>query len=296
MTRREGAMKAEIVSCRTSDEVRLDGALLTPEQPLAHALCDAVLFVHGSGGNFYRGLAGLPEELRKAGLRVAAFNNSGHDLVWGAPGRFFGNAFEILDRCLLDLDAQLGWLEESGFRRIAIVGVSMGAVKAVYYAAHVADPRVTAIVPVSPVRLSYSYFMRSEDAGVFEETYRKAEALIAAGEPDALFPTRFPLPHLWSARAYVDKHNVDERYNIERFIGRVRCPIFIAVGGLETHPRLRDAAADAFKIVSGEERNRLLIDPEADHGFPGKASELAAAITTWLLETAPLSALEETPA
>ncbi|HEY7269327.1 MAG TPA: alpha/beta fold hydrolase [Dehalococcoidia bacterium] len=285
-------MHAEIISCRTSDEIRLDGAFLTPEVPLAQALCDAVLFVHGSGSNFYRGLGGLPEELRKTGFPVAAFNNRGHDLAWGVPGNLRGNAFEILDRCRLDLDAQLGWLEEIGYNRIAIVGVSMGAVKSIYYAAHVADRRVAAIVPVSPNRLSYSYFMKSEAAQVFDETYKRAEALIAAGQPDAVFPTAFPLPHLWSAAAYVDKHNADERYNIERFIDKVTCPIFIAGGGLERHPRLRDGAADAFAIVAGDERNRLLIDPEADHGFPGKSAELASAITTWLLERAPLAALE----
>jgi alpha/beta superfamily hydrolase len=108
-----------------------------------------------------------------------------------------------------------------------------------------------------------------------------------------VFPVTFPIPHLFSARSYVDKHNADERYNIMRFIHKVPCPIFLAAGGLEVHPRLRDCATDAYKLVSSDRRNRLLVMPDADHGFPGKADELAAALDAWFLESAPIAALGE---
>ncbi len=285
-------MLADLVSVTTSDDIRLDGAFLEPERARADAFCDAILFVHGSSGNFYRGLSGTPAQLQAAGYPVVSFNTTAHDLVWGRPGAFFGNAFEILDRCRLDLDAAIGWLQERGFKRIAISGVSMGAVRVIYYQAKTQDERVCAVIPISPVRLSYSYFMRSEMANDFQRYYNKAQKLMDAGEPDALFPVTFPIPHLFSARAYLDKHNVDERYNVMRYVDQVRRPLFLAAGSLETHPRLRDCARDAYALVKDDPANRLWIMEGADHGFPGKAPELAAEILSWL---ASLSAVPARP-
>lgn len=262
-------MQVELVKTVTSDEIVLDGAFFAPEDngPQDRAI-DAILMVHGSAGSFYGGLiADQAERFRNAGYAVASFNTTGHSLVWGQAGSFFGNATEILDRCRLDIAAGIDWLESRRYRRIAIFGHSMGAVKVVYYQAFVQDPRVAAVISSSPVRLSHNYFLQSEGAEEYRQHYEKAKALIDAGRPDAFFETTFPMPHLFSARGYIDKHGPEERYTLTKYTNRVKCPLLIMAGSLETHPRLLDCAKDMYATITDNPNAKLVIQEGADHGW-----------------------------
>lgn len=276
-------MQAELVQTTTSDGIALAGAFFAPQALASPGRpVEAMLLVHGSGSNFYSGLVPpLAARLRDAGYATAAFNTTGHELVWGAPGRFFGNAYEILDRCRIDLDAAITWLAERGYRRIGILGHSMGAVKVVYYQAQVQDPRVIAVIAVSPVRLSHAYFLASEAAEEHQRYYEQARKLVESGQPDALLEVTFPMPHLFSARAYIDKHGPEERYDLLRYTGSLRCPLLIAAGSLETHPRLRDFAQDMYTTVQDNPAAGLVIVEGADHGWTGMRERLADVVLEW---------------
>jgi len=140
-------------------------------------------------------------------------------------------------------------------------------VKVAYYQAHQQDPRVAAVIPSSPVRLSHSYFLASEAGEEYRGYYEKAKALMETGQPDTLIPATFPNPAFYSARSYVDKHGPAERYNILRYTVNIRCPILLMAGTLETHPRLRDCAKDAFETIKLKPDAKLVIHQGADHGW-----------------------------
>ena len=128
---------------------------------------DALLLIHGSGGNFYRpATKAMGEDLRNQGYACLALNTKGHDTVWAEQGadRYYGNALEILDNSRSDLRAGIDYHWDKDYRSIGILGHSMSAVKVGYYAATEDDNRVAAVIPISPVRLSYSYYMESEEA------------------------------------------------------------------------------------------------------------------------------------
>ncbi|MEE8442609.1 MAG: alpha/beta fold hydrolase [Dehalococcoidia bacterium] len=285
-------MQAELVQTTTSDGIALDGAFFAPQEAASLGQpVEAVLLVHGSGGNFYGGLMPpLAARFRDDGYAVASFNTTGHGLVWGAPGRFFGNAHEILDRCRIDLDAAIGWLAERGYRRIGILGHSLGAVKVVYYQAHVQDPRVTAVISVSPVRLSHSYYLTTEEGDEHERNYQQAKELVESGQPDALLEVTFPMPHLFSAKAYIDKHGPEERYDLLRYTDSVRCPLFIIAGSLETHPRLRDFAQDMYNTVQNNPMTHLDIVEDADHGWTEMRDQLGDVVLEWVGRLQPAEA------
>ena len=46
-------MLVDLVHTKTSDDVTLSGIVLEPEQPRTDLAVDAIVMVHGSGGNFY---------------------------------------------------------------------------------------------------------------------------------------------------------------------------------------------------------------------------------------------------
>jgi hypothetical protein len=120
----------------------------------------------------------------------------------------------------------------------------MGAVKVAYYAATEDDERVAAVIPVSPVRLSYSYYLASPDAAEFQRNLEQADQMEAEGKALELIKVNFPIKEIFSAASYLDKHGPTERYNLITLAPQIKIPILAVAGSLETHTRLRDMARD----------------------------------------------------
>ena len=82
----------------------------------------------------------------RAGSAALVVNTRGHDGIssTNAPvgRRLQGAAYEIVDACCHDVAAWLAWLRERGYRRLGLLGHSLGAVKAIYSQAHRADDRL----------------------------------------------------------------------------------------------------------------------------------------------------------
>jgi alpha-beta hydrolase superfamily lysophospholipase len=279
-------MIVDLVSTNNKEGVRLDGAFFAPPDG-AEGLgpVDAVLLIHGSGGNFYAPYTtAMAEDLRARGYGCLALNTAGHDTVWrnSADGRYYGNAFEILDRSRLDLRAGIDYLWGLGYRHIGILGHSMGAVKVAYYAAMEKDERVATVIPVSPVRLSYSYYLASKDAEEFQGILQRAGQLEAEEKANELIEVKFPIPQIFSAAAYLDKHGPAERYNLVTLAPTIRIPMLVVAGSLETHTRLRDMARDLALAAVNSLRAEYVIIEGGDHALGNRRAEAAAAVSGWL--------------
>lgn len=281
----------ELVEATTSDGVRLHGAHYLSDAAATPATgLDAVLLLHGAGGNFYSStlFASLLPTLTQLGLAALVVNTRGHDAVSTASTprgpRLLGAAFEIVDDCRHDVAAWVGWLEQRGYRRLAVAGHSLGAVKAIYSLAHDAPPAVRCLVAMSPPRLSHSHFAGSPEAAQFLSEYADAERLVAGGKGDTLISVRFPIPYLVSAAGYVDKYGPAERYNILRYVPRVACEMFFTFGtielrrGLAFHglpDELNGLAAKGAKV-------NVAVVGGADHFYTSARSELSGQISSWL--------------
>ena len=147
----------------TRDGMRLHGALERPsadsQSPTAQStqaqpIVDAWLCIHGTGSNFYAAstLAGLAPKLLAAGAAVLRGNTRGHDLVSTGPSGMGlqGAAFERVDQAPLDLMAWIDFLIDQGFRRIGLLGHSMGGIKAILTLAGEAPAEVVRLVAASP--------------------------------------------------------------------------------------------------------------------------------------------------
>ena len=203
-------MLVDLIRITAADGMELDGAFFEPVPGVkADGPIDAVLCIHGSGRNFYTpATANMANDFRNRGYAALALNTRGHDTVWvdRQTGAAEGNAYEILDAGKQDLRAGIDYLASLGYQRIGILGHSMGAVKVTYYAATEDDRRVAAVIPVSPVRLSCSYYLESEDAGEFRANLETADRMEAEGRALDLFSVDFPIKEIFSAAAYLDKH------------------------------------------------------------------------------------------
>lgn len=279
-------MLVDLMSVNNANGVRLDGAFFAPPldaEPIGPV--DAVLLIHGSYTNFSDPLTReTAEELRKIGYACLALNTTAHDTVWvDAANRVnYGNAYEILDETNLDLKAGVDYLWNAGYRHIALLGHSMGAVRVAYYAATQDDQRVAAVIPISPVRLSYAYYQASEDSQEFSELIRKAQELVAAGKGLELFDADFPIKQLFGATSYLDKHGLEERYNLVNLAPNIKIPMFIVGGSLETHTRSLNMAKDMAEAAVNSPKAEYVIIDGGDHAIANKKKEAATTVLRWL--------------
>jgi pimeloyl-ACP methyl ester carboxylesterase len=278
-------MLVDLVRVRTADGVRLDGAQREPAEPLGrHPCLDAVICLPGVGGNFYGStlMTAVTEPLLQEGLVVLHVNTRGHDGVSTAVtdrgGQLEGAAFEAVDDCQHDVYAWADFLAMQGFQRIALLGHSLGAIKAMYAQAHRPHESVARIVAVSPPRLSHQRFLQGAQATTFRQSLAMAQRLMDRDEPRTLFRSPFPFPLIISAATFMDKYGPEERYNFLRFAPGIDCPITFLYGGLELtqgSAAFEDLLSDIKRSPWPSHRPPVTVVDGADHFYSGLHDELA---------------------
>ena len=282
-------MLADLVEVTTPEGIPLSGAYFPPADVSRSHSVDAILFFHGDGGHFYSSLyLGLGQRMAEQGIAFLTANRRGHDHVANGVrgGPLAGYAFESVDDSRADFGAWLEMLREKGHRRIAIGGHSGGAVRAAYAQAAERFADVVAIIPVSPGEYNHEGVtaLHGED---FLRPFRESERNVAEGNPDVLLRPGVPWGSVWSARAYIDCFNPDNRYSVTMHAANTGCPtLFIfgseecAVGGQQELPvcgaARRSIAAANYTHVSVTEIQG------ANHGYLGREEELFETMLSWL--------------
>ncbi len=283
-------MLVDLVQVTAADGVRLHGALEAPAAQDFSRPVDVWLCLHGTGSNFYAGamLGGLAPQLLAAGAAVLRANTRGHDIICTGPSAgghtLLGAAFERVSETPLDIAAWLALLAERGYRRVGLLGHSLGAIKALYTLAGDDAPQVALLVAASPPRLSFEHFRQSRRGPEFLDSFNAAERLVAQGQGDALMLVQFPIPYYVTAAGFIDRYGPAERYNILRMLDRVRCPTLVTYGSSEVqaHEAFRGMPDEVERLAN--ERNRLQVGviAGADHQYTGCYDTLAARINRWM--------------
>lgn len=287
-------MHVELVRTVTRDGLRLDGALSAPSESKAvigkASAASAAILVHGVASNFYTSSTFEPliPKLQAMGLAVLSVNTRGHDSVFsaslGTVRRRFGAAYEIVDDCRKDIGAWIEFLKGRGHERIVLIGHSLGAVKVVYFQAHEKGPDIAAVIAVSAPRLSYTAFMNSPESAPFWDSIHTAEELVKTGKSEELFTSKYPVPMLVTAAAYVDKYGPAERYNILKFAANLPCPALFTYGSKELDNGGIPFAGmpDALTSLPNAQRRDVTVIMGADHVYSGVAQQLADQIAAWV--------------
>jgi pimeloyl-ACP methyl ester carboxylesterase len=284
-------MLVDLVRTTTPDGLRLDGALLEPPADASSGIGagTAVLCLHGVGSAFYGSnlFEAISPALTQRGFAVLWANTRGHDglvtTIATGKRRHFGAAAEIVDECRLDVAAWRSFLTERGYDRLALLGHSLGAVKALHAVANGTPAEF--IVAASPPSLSYRRLLAGKDGESFRRWIDEAKRLIDAGAGDRLFEPNVPFPLVISARTYWDKYGAEERYDFLKLLGKVDRPSLFTYGGLELRgegtpftglpERIREIVGEQSPIATR-------IVPGADHAYRGVADAWSAMVTDWI--------------
>ena len=231
----------------------------------------------------------MGQALLENGCAILRVNNRGHDQAYRSDQRMLGATYEVVDECRLDIVAWLDFAEQRGFRRVAVWGHSLGAVKTIYFLSVQDDARITRAIASSPPRFSYSMYVAAE-GDRFQSVMEQAQSLIAAGKPDEVIEANVPVPQRFSARTYVDKYGPQARYDYLQHVPNVRKPLLLTLGSLESDnisfAPLAQRGGDLSARLSGIEY-RLI--EGADHSYATRTHELWSAVSGWAATTAALA-------
>jgi pimeloyl-ACP methyl ester carboxylesterase len=224
---------AELCRYAAADGERLHGLLFHPREELPQPDL-ALLMLHGVGSNFYTShLPLVAEALAGDGYHSLSSNTRGHDYITRSGGRdqIGGAAFEMLEDCLLDVDAALEYLKGRGYSRFVLVGQSLGSVKSVYYQGTRQRSDVVGVVSYSCPRLFYSSRVNQHPA--FKQRLDEAQAMIDAGRGEELiWDTDSARSRVFSARTYVNKYGPHDNFDLRPYAAKLGVP-FLAVAGSE---------------------------------------------------------------
>lgn len=280
----------ELCRATTQDGLLLDGALRVPQGAKGNLPIDVCLLVHGTGSNFTAPgmLEAFAAQAFAAGIATLRVNTRGHDLMARIPTQrgsvLGGAAYENIADCRHDLVAWIGLLRERGYRRIAIVGHSMGGVKAIYTLSRHPVEHVACLVAVSPPRFNHAHFQRHKLAGQFREDYRRADALVSRGEGEVLLQVRQPLSLVMPAYGFVAKYGPHDEYDVVKLLPHVQCPTLVLIG---TESAKNSAAFDGLseelaRIAAGRSVLRVISVEGADISYQGHYGAPFEHMVDWL--------------
>jgi len=288
-------MLADLVEVTTSDDILLHGAYFAPTVADRPCSIDALCFFHGDTGHFYRRLyLELGARLAAHGVACLSANRRGHDIVANGArgGSLQGYAHESVEQSRLDYAAWLTWLRARGHSTVALGGHSGGAVRAVYAqsTAHFED--VAAVVAVSPGEYNHRGLIDLH-GDAFVNTYSQAQAHVAQGQPEVYLRPGMPFGATWSASAFVDCFNVDNRYSVSARAADTGCPTLFVFGAEECRgPQELPLCGAAMRRLRETAYTHVTVEviDGANHGYEHRELALFETIMTWLASACPRSA------
>ncbi len=304
-TGREAAptVSEELVHVRADDGIMNGGAIFLPPAHAANSI--AVIWVHGSGVNFYYPTyVNIGRALAARGFAVVAVNTRMHDLGTVAAGlqgekRIRGGAYwGRYSEQARDIAAWIDFANRRGFKKVVLAGHSAGTTAVETYQAEKQDSRVAGLVLASG---RFEPVTTPTD----QEMLAQATRLVAEDRGEELlhYPNR-PSPSFVSAATFVDL----AQWLPTDFFGvrtqdppvmRIRCPILAWFGTNEadigTEADLTLLKSTLKRLPTGPSRVDTLMIQNAGHMYSGEEVQVAQTIARWAHTLEPPSA-GKTPA
>lgn len=251
-----------------------------------------VVCIHGMCGNiadnYYAAVWG--EELNQAGISLLYAHNRGHSVmndlaVKGGGLKRYGCSYEIFEECLLDIDLALQTARDLGYRKIFLLGHSLGCNKVIYYFSE-KHPELAGLILASAPDIIGSHLRGDKK---HPQLLAEAEQKIAAGQPKALLSEMTEDYIYMSAETYADwfregsnLDNLPVLRNPERWeqFATIDVPILTFSGELEEDYYQQLPLLQA-KAVNCPDFTYLTI-PGSNHTYRNREHETGQVIAGWV--------------
>ena len=189
-------MKMDFIYTTTTDDLRLQGVLYDSESKNS-----IVLFIHGMSGNVIENYFThvLGQTLANNGISFLYSHNRGYNHIndiatselknhGGHKTVRVGATFEQFTDCLLDIEAWINECRKLGYKRIILMGHSLGCNKTIYYFYKNKPEDVIGVILASPPDM-VGLAKKQEYQPNFEKLYQEAQTNVSTGEPRKILST-----------------------------------------------------------------------------------------------------------
>jgi len=270
------ACSTEMVTLRTADGVRLQGIVFHAAKPRANAL----LLVHGFGGNFYEAyFPKLAQAAAHAGYDTLALNMRDHD---AGPKKY-----SFADN-QADIAAGAAYLRELGHKRLVLLGQSMGTNRVLYYQAASGDPDIAATILVSGPGDLFEWNVWQFGKEKAQATVDEALKLQRSGhEEDMMLVDLGPIGKaLYTARYLLSLRGPDRLSNPYQNLAKVKNPVLIVQGTADQ--LIQKDVGKRLQMAATTGSAAVFVNIEgAGHGFEGYESVLSEKVLGWLNTVTP---------
>lgn len=175
----------------TKDDLRLQGVHYLPSKTTD--VC--VLVVHGMSGNILENYWAhvLGEKLSENGTGCLFGHNRGYNHIndiatkelsenGGYSTRRFGATYERFEECLFDIEAWVSECRKLGYKKLVLLGHSLGCNKTIYYLSKKKSEDVVGVVLASPPDM-VAMFEKKEYQPDHKELLKEARENVKKGYP-----------------------------------------------------------------------------------------------------------------
>lgn len=289
-------MKNPIKRIITDDGIELQGALYKNDEK-----SDTVLaHVHGMAGNFYENkfIDEIIINLLNSNISFSPFNNRGN----GHISTFFqrskdkinypiiGNAFEKFEDCIIDIKAHIDYLESVGYKKIHIMGHSLGAPKVAYYLAKAQDERVSSVIFLAPADM---LGLAKNDLKEYNKLIKLAENMFNNGKGNMLmeefYDESYPLSsntflNLFSENSQTKIFNFHKENDDYKILNKIKIPMLTITG--DNDYILLKSAEETMKCITDNYKHEVKCEtkiiPKANHIFTDCEEVLAKTLVDWI--------------
>ncbi len=292
------ASAEELVYAQAVDGILNGGALFRPRDT-ARSSRTAVVWIHGSGINFYYpSYVKIARELAGHGIPTIVCNTRMHDLgnieAFRDPANARGGSYwGITTDQVNDVAAWIQFAGARGYDRVVLVGHSAGATAVQIYMARTQDSHVAGLV------LASGRFQPAPGPPVDATRLARAKELVAAGRgEDPVPPTAAGArPSPTSAATLVDLAGMgaelSDFYGVTTPnppIARVRVPILAWFGtnnDVGTQADLELLEKTLKTLGAGPSRVNTVMIPGASHMYDGHEVAVSEILAKWVEDIAP---------
>ena len=274
----------EFLISETEDKVQHPCVLYRPKNKTNNI----AIFVHGSGGNFFKQkyLTDLTNRITYAGCAFMTTNNRGAEqelnLYKQINDRYekfkAGNKYEIFDEAYKDIDSYVKLAKEKGFKNIILIGHSLGTLKVLDYARN--NKEIDKIILLSPVDMVFRFKARVKDK--YDDYINLAKSKIEEGMGLEMLTEEFSAQKIYSTFRYGGKADTlaieeNRKNRILDYYGHIDI-----IKGTSDHV-YGDYSKEYIDEVFAHEFSNAILEIKnivnADHNYKGFEKQAAALLT-----------------
>ncbi|MDP2874453.1 MAG: alpha/beta fold hydrolase [bacterium] len=284
-------MIGELVRTKTSDGLKLQGLLVQPAAPSR----GVVLHIHGLEGNFYENdfFDDVGAAVTEAGFSFCTVNTRGAGVITSfntdTAGTYkdYGASRELINDCLLDIEAWLTFLTDRGFSFIILSGHSLGTLKVVHYQSVKQDSRVKGLILMGAV--DYAHFAEETSGADFDKYLAEAKQMIDKGKGDEFAPIKW---HSYSSLYdWFSKQSLARIFEFSKpdfaypQLKSLRVPVLVLQG--EKDQYLQNPQVSLDLISKHTQQCTPVLITGADHWYNGGLEQLRQSLRVWLTQFSP---------